>query len=129
MIFKLGSKFIVYSREVEDIVSLALKEDISKFQLFSLGKPMKLNALNVDDIIYGKNFIPFSPPPQATGLEQSVIMGMLPFSHISGILLTFSIGFFTGSKIVIFPKYSQEAFLEGIRKFKITNWCYSFHLI
>ncbi|RXG60710.1 hypothetical protein Avbf_18771, partial [Armadillidium vulgare] len=74
MIFKLGSKFIVYSREVEDIVSLALKEDISKFQLFSLGKPMKLNALNVDDIIYGKNFIPFSPPPQVNDRKQRTFL-------------------------------------------------------
>ncbi|RXG53782.1 4-coumarate--CoA ligase-like 1 [Armadillidium vulgare] len=82
MILKLGSKFIVYSREVEDIVSLALKEDISKFQLFSLGKPMKLNALNVDDIIYGKNFIPFSPPPQITRLfvTPSILNSMITSS-------------------------------------------------
>ncbi|KAB7508126.1 hypothetical protein Anas_12697, partial [Armadillidium nasatum] len=64
MILNIGSKFIVFSREIEETVSLALKEDISKFKLFCIGNPLKLEAENVDHILYGKELISFSIPSQ-----------------------------------------------------------------
>ncbi|KAL7633044.1 UNVERIFIED_CONTAM: hypothetical protein RMT77_016620 [Armadillidium vulgare] len=167
MILSIGSKFIVFSKEIEETVSLALKEDISKFILFCIGNPLKLEAENVDHILYGKEFSSFSIPSQINGeetalilfssgttgtpkpiemshyalsnvvysfynpyhdfswqpkgLEQSVYMGMFPyFSHISGIFML-SIGLFVGAKFVIFPKYSEDAFIDGIRKYKVSH--------
>ncbi|KAL7639172.1 UNVERIFIED_CONTAM: hypothetical protein RMT77_010706 [Armadillidium vulgare] len=167
MILNIGSKFIVFSREIEETISLALKEDISKFQLFCIGNPLKLKAQNVDHILYMSEFISLSLPSQINGeetalilfssgttatpkpieishnalsnflysfynpyhdlswqpkgLEQSIYMGMFPyFSHISGIFML-SIGLFVGGKFVIFPKYSQDAFIDGIRKYKVSH--------
>ncbi|KAL7632998.1 UNVERIFIED_CONTAM: hypothetical protein RMT77_016708 [Armadillidium vulgare] len=166
MMLSIGSKFIVFSREIEETVSLALKEDISKFKLFCIGNPLKLEAENVDHILYGKEFISFSIPSQVNGentalivfsggttgtpkpieirhnslsynflaidnpyhnltwkpkdLEQSIFMGMFPyFSHMSGLAMLF-LGLFTGSKTVIFPKYSQDEFIDGIKKCKVS---------
>ncbi|RXG72501.1 hypothetical protein Avbf_06740 [Armadillidium vulgare] len=51
-------------------------------------------------------------------VEQSIYMAMFPYLyHITGKLLM-SFAFYTGSKIVIFPKYSQDAFIDGIKKHK-----------
>ncbi|RXG50855.1 hypothetical protein Avbf_16763 [Armadillidium vulgare] len=61
MILSIGSKFLVFSREIEETVSLALKEDISKFKLFCIGNPLKLEAENVDHILYGVNLCQFTP--------------------------------------------------------------------
>ncbi|KAB7503329.1 hypothetical protein Anas_09840 [Armadillidium nasatum] len=167
LILNIESKFIVFSREFEDSILLALKEDISKYKLFCIGNPLKLKARNVDDILYGKEFIKFSHPAQVTGektalifvsggttgtpkavelshkalsfsllsfhnpyhniywkpkdLEQSVFMGMFPqFFHVSGSLATLSSGLFIGGKIVIFPKYSPDGYIDGIKKYKRT---------
>ncbi|KAL7632969.1 UNVERIFIED_CONTAM: hypothetical protein RMT77_016679 [Armadillidium vulgare] len=167
MILSIGSKFIIFSREIEETVSLALKEDISKFKLFCIGNPLKLDAKNVDQILYGSEFMSVSLPSlingektalivissgttgtpkpieishnalsnvlyslynpyhdfslQPKGLEQSICMGIFPyFSHISGII-RLSLGLFIGVKFVIFPKYSLDAFFNGIRKYKVSN--------
>ncbi|KAL7633046.1 UNVERIFIED_CONTAM: hypothetical protein RMT77_016622 [Armadillidium vulgare] len=167
MMLSIGSKFIVFSREIEETVSLALKEDIFKFKLFCIGNPLKLEAENVDHILYGKEFMSVSLPSQINGektslivfssgttgtpkpieishdalsnclhsfynpyhnfawqpkgLEQSIYMGMFPyFSHISGILMMF-FALFTGGKTVIFPEYSQDAFIDGIKKYKVSH--------
>ncbi|KAL7633058.1 UNVERIFIED_CONTAM: hypothetical protein RMT77_016634 [Armadillidium vulgare] len=167
MMLSIGSKFIIFSREIEETVSLALKEDISKFKLFCIGNPLKLKAENVDHILYGKEFISFSIPFQINGeetalivfssgttgtpkpieishnalsnflysfynpfhdlswqpkdLEQSIYMGMTTnFSHISGIQ-ALSTALFIGSKYVIFPKYSEDAFIDGMKKYKISH--------
>ncbi|KAB7502937.1 hypothetical protein Anas_12074, partial [Armadillidium nasatum] len=74
LILNIESKFIVFSREFEDSILLALKEDISKYQLFCIGNPLKLKARNVDDILYGKEFISFSLPAQVTGEKTALIL-------------------------------------------------------
>ncbi|KAL7631856.1 UNVERIFIED_CONTAM: hypothetical protein RMT77_017843 [Armadillidium vulgare] len=68
LILNIESKFIVFSKEFEDSILLALKEDISKYELFCIGNPLKLKARNVDDILYGKEFMKFPLPAQVSWL-------------------------------------------------------------
>ncbi|KAB7494104.1 Luciferin 4-monooxygenase [Armadillidium nasatum] len=123
------SKFIIYSKDVEENISLALKEDINKYHLFCIGKSSKLKAHNVEDILYGKQSVSRLQPSEIVGeetcyipfsrQEQNIIMGMLPFFHIFGAFGILSYGLLTGAKTIIVPTFSAEAFVTGIPKHKI----------
>ncbi|KAL7645320.1 UNVERIFIED_CONTAM: hypothetical protein RMT77_003706 [Armadillidium vulgare] len=70
------SKFIIYSKDVEENISLTLKEDINKYHLFCIGKSSKLKAHNVEDILYGKQSVYRLQPSEIVGEETCYI----PFS-------------------------------------------------
>ena len=48
-------------------------------------------------------------------------IGVIPFSHMSGMTIVLAAGMYQGSTIVILPKFEPWLFLQTIQKYRITN--------
>ncbi|CAK7234448.1 hypothetical protein SBRCBS47491_008951 [Sporothrix bragantina] len=53
------------------------------------------------------------------GIETQVEIGLLPFSHIYGLVVIAHAGSFRGDEIVVLPKFELETFLAAIQKYRI----------
>lgn len=55
------------------------------------------------------------------GVETQTTIGVLPLSHIYGLVITAIVGQYRGDQTVILPKYDLTLFLETIQKYKVNQ--------
>ncbi|KAK0655893.1 hypothetical protein B0T16DRAFT_315553 [Cercophora newfieldiana] len=60
-------------------------------------------------------------PRKKQGVEMQVELGLLPFSHIYGLVVIAHSGPWRGDEIVVLPKFELTQFLNAIEKFKINH--------
>jgi acyl-CoA synthetase (AMP-forming)/AMP-acid ligase II len=62
------------------------------------------------------------------GIQTEVGLGLMPFSHIYGLIVVSHIAPWRGDEIIVLPKFDLDMYLKSIQKFKIerlTIVCYS----
>lgn len=59
------------------------------------------------------------PGRKAKGVETHVQIGLLPFSHIYGLVVVAHAGTYRGDGVIVLPKFELTTFLESIQRFKI----------
>jgi len=55
------------------------------------------------------------------GVETQVELGLLPFSHIYGLVVIAHSGTWRGDEIIVLPKFELTQFLQAIETFKINH--------
>ena len=55
------------------------------------------------------------------GVETQVELGLLPFSHIYGLVVIAHSGAWRGDEVVVLPKFDFQTFLAAIERFKIEH--------
>lgn len=55
------------------------------------------------------------------GVETQVELGLLPFSHIYGLVVIAHSGTWRGDEVVVLPKFELTQYLQAIERFKINN--------
>jgi len=55
------------------------------------------------------------------GVETRVAMGLLPFSHIYGLVVVAHCAIWRGDGVIVLPKFDLTEYLEAIQKFKINH--------
>ena len=50
-----------------------------------------------------------------------VVLGLLPFSHIYGLVVAVLKTVYDGSKLIILPKFEMKSYLQAIQDHKIEN--------
>lgn len=55
------------------------------------------------------------------GVETGVKLGLLPFSHIYGLVVIAHSGPFRGDEVVVLPKFELTEYLQAIQRFKISH--------
>jgi len=55
------------------------------------------------------------------GIETHVALGLLPFSHIYGLVAVAHAGTWRGDEIIVLPKFELAEYLQAIEKFKINS--------
>lgn len=55
------------------------------------------------------------------GIETETKLGLLPLSHIYGLVVVGHISVWRGDRVVIMPKFEFIEFLTAIEKYKINN--------
>jgi acyl-CoA synthetase (AMP-forming)/AMP-acid ligase II len=58
---------------------------------------------------------------QAVGVETQVTLGLLPYSHIYGLVVVTHGGTYRGDEVIVLPKYDLESFLGAVQRFKIEH--------
>jgi acyl-CoA synthetase (AMP-forming)/AMP-acid ligase II len=53
------------------------------------------------------------------GVETQVELGLLPFSHIYGLVVVAHSGTWRGDELIILPKFELTDYLQAIERFKI----------
>ena len=48
-----------------------------------------------------------------------VILGVLPHSHIYGVMYISHLHTYRGDSIIVYPKFDMQQMLEGVQKYKI----------
>lgn len=56
---------------------------------------------------------------KAQDVETQVMLGLLPFSHVFGLMLITHLGAFRGDEIIVLPRYDFVSFLGAVSRFKI----------
>ncbi|OTA93371.1 hypothetical protein M434DRAFT_30999 [Hypoxylon sp. CO27-5] len=56
---------------------------------------------------------------RAKGVETQVQLGLLPFSHIYGLVVVAQAGTYRGDEVIVLPKFELKTLLETIQRFKI----------
>lgn len=56
---------------------------------------------------------------KAAGVDTQVTLGLLPFSHIYGLVVCGLYAMSTGDELVVLPRFELKSFLEAIQKFRI----------
>ncbi|KAH7161166.1 hypothetical protein EDB81DRAFT_783977 [Dactylonectria macrodidyma] len=56
---------------------------------------------------------------KAQDVETQVMLGLLPFSHVFGLMLITHLGAFRGDEIIVLPRYDFVSFLSAVSQFKI----------
>ncbi|KAI1454058.1 acetyl-CoA synthetase-like protein [Annulohypoxylon moriforme] len=59
------------------------------------------------------------PGRRMKGVETQVQLGLLPFSHIYGLVVIAQAGTYRGDEVIVLPKFELKALLEVIQKFKV----------
>ncbi|KAI0169808.1 acetyl-CoA synthetase-like protein [Hypoxylon sp. FL1284] len=59
------------------------------------------------------------PGRRAKGVETHVQIGLLPFSHIYGLVVVAHAGTYRGDGVIVLPRFELTNFLESIQRFKI----------
>ncbi|KAI1212665.1 acetyl-CoA synthetase-like protein [Annulohypoxylon truncatum] len=59
------------------------------------------------------------PGRRMKGVETQVQLGLLPFSHIYGLVVTAQAGTYRGDEVIVLPKFELTALLEVIQGFKV----------
>ncbi|KAL7938354.1 hypothetical protein V8C35DRAFT_291780 [Trichoderma chlorosporum] len=60
-----------------------------------------------------------SVPRKELGIESQVSLGVLPFSHVYGLILISTVGQYRGDEVVVLPKYNLHELLDAVQRFKI----------
>lgn len=55
------------------------------------------------------------------GIDTQVELGLLPFSHIYGLLVVAHSGAWRGDEIIVLPKFEFTQYLQAIERFKINH--------
>lgn len=55
------------------------------------------------------------------GVETQVVLGLLPFSHIYGLVVVAHSAAWRGDGIIVLPKFELTQYLEAIERFKINH--------
>ncbi|TEA20372.1 Acyl-CoA ligase AFT1-1 [Colletotrichum sidae] len=56
---------------------------------------------------------------KALGIETQIGLGLLPFSHIYGLVVIAHCGTYRGDGIIVLPKFELKQFLDAVQRFKI----------
>ncbi|EXL92183.1 hypothetical protein FOIG_14842 [Fusarium odoratissimum NRRL 54006] len=83
-----------------------------------LPKPVMLSHYNIiSGIIQTCTFDSVSR--KADGIDTQVMLGVLPFSHVFGLMLITHLGTYRGDEIIVMPRFEFEPFLAAVSRFKI----------
>ncbi|EXL41754.1 hypothetical protein FOCG_15913 [Fusarium oxysporum f. sp. radicis-lycopersici 26381] len=83
-----------------------------------LPKPVMLSHYNIiSGIIQTCTFDSVSR--KADGIDTQVMLGVLPFSHVFGLMLITHLGTYRGDEIIVLPRFEFEPFLAAVSRFKI----------
>ncbi|KAJ2904879.1 uncharacterized protein MKZ38_006920 [Zalerion maritima] len=83
-----------------------------------LPKAVMISHLNV--IANVMNHAAFeSHAVKLSGPETEVVLGLLPLSHIYGLVVIAHCGTYRGSEIIILPRFEMNSYLNAIEQFKI----------
>ncbi|KAF5621522.1 phenylacetyl ligase [Fusarium tjaetaba] len=83
-----------------------------------LPKPVMLSHYNIiSGIIQTCTFDSVSR--KADGVDTQVMLGVLPFSHVFGLMLITHLGTYRGDEIIVMPRFEFEPFLAAVSRFKI----------
>ena len=55
------------------------------------------------------------------GVETQVELGLLPFSHIYGLVVVAHGGTWRGDEVIVLPKFEFTQYLQAIERFKINH--------
>jgi acyl-CoA synthetase (AMP-forming)/AMP-acid ligase II len=55
------------------------------------------------------------------GVETQVELGLLPFSHIYGLVVIAHAGTWRGDEVIVLPKFELSEYLKAIERFKINH--------
>jgi acyl-CoA synthetase (AMP-forming)/AMP-acid ligase II len=55
------------------------------------------------------------------GVDTEVELGLLPFSHIYGLLVVAHSGAWRGDEIIVLPKFDLTQYLQAIERFRIEH--------
>ncbi|KAF7561176.1 hypothetical protein G7046_g2993 [Stylonectria norvegica] len=56
---------------------------------------------------------------KAKGVDTQVMLGLLPFSHIYGLVPVAHSGAYSGDEIIVLPRFELKSFLGAVQKFKM----------
>lgn len=62
-----------------------------------------------------------SMPRKKLGIDTQVALGLLPFSHIYGLIIVTHASSYRGDSVVVLPKYDLKSFLAAVERFKIEH--------
>ncbi|KAI8664708.1 hypothetical protein NCS56_00904500 [Fusarium sp. Ph1] len=83
-----------------------------------LPKAVKISHLNViSNIIQISQYN--SVGRHASGVSTLVSLGLLPFSHIYGLVVVAHCGLFSGDEVIVLPSFEIQSFLSAIERFRI----------
>ncbi|CZR44113.1 putative phenylacetyl-CoA ligase [Fusarium proliferatum ET1] len=83
-----------------------------------LPKPVMLSHYNIiSGIIQTCTFDSVSR--KADGIDMQVMLGVLPFSHVFGLMLITHLGTYRGDEIIVMPRFEFEPFLSAVSRFQI----------
>ncbi|ROT34665.1 AMP-binding enzyme [Sodiomyces alkalinus F11] len=60
-----------------------------------------------------------SVPRTQLGVDTQVVLGLLPFSHIYGLVVIAFANTFRGDEVIVLPKFELKTFLEAVQNYKI----------
>ncbi|KAK7984315.1 Alpha/beta hydrolase fold-1 [Apiospora arundinis] len=55
------------------------------------------------------------------GIKNQTVLGLLPFSHIYGLVVVTHSNIFRGDEIVVLPRFEMKSFLGAVQKFRIEH--------
>ena len=55
------------------------------------------------------------------GQQAEAVLGLLPLSHIYGLVVVAQVSAYRGDEVVILPKFEMASFLSAIQRFKIAG--------
>jgi acyl-CoA synthetase (AMP-forming)/AMP-acid ligase II len=58
---------------------------------------------------------------KARGVDTQVSLGLLPYSHIYGLVVVTHGSTYRGDEIIVLPKYELEMYLGAVQRFKIQH--------
>ncbi|EFQ26604.1 AMP-binding enzyme [Colletotrichum graminicola] len=58
-------------------------------------------------------------PRKELGIKTQAVLGLLPFSHIYGLVVIAHCGTWRGDSVIVLPKFELKQFLETVQRFKI----------
>lgn len=61
------------------------------------------------------------PARKQLGIKTQVVLGLLPLSHIYGLVVIAYACTFRGDEIIIMPKFELKSFLGAVSQFKIEH--------
>ncbi|KAI1641495.1 acetyl-CoA synthetase-like protein [Biscogniauxia mediterranea] len=61
------------------------------------------------------------PGREAKGVQTQVLLGLLPLSHIYGLVVVACAGAYRGDEVIVLPRFELETLLQCIQKFKINH--------
>jgi acyl-CoA synthetase (AMP-forming)/AMP-acid ligase II len=87
--------------------------------LFGMQKGVMISHRNV--IANVMQISAFEKPARATRQDDSteVVLGLLPLSHIYGLVVIAQASTYRGDGVIILPKFELQSYLNGIQNYKI----------
>lgn len=55
------------------------------------------------------------------GVDTQSVLGLLPFSHIYGLVVVAHGNVWRGDEVVVLPKFEMPSFLQAIERFKLNH--------